>query len=40
MRVASSLLAVLTLWWAPAAVAQDLPKVTVGMSGWTGFAPG
>jgi len=21
------------------AAAQDLPKVTVGMSGWTGFAP-
>ena len=39
MRVASTLLAALTFWWAPAAVAQDLPKVTVGMSGWTGFAP-
>src|SRR4029450_2040247 len=39
MRVASSLLAALALWWAPAAVAQDLTKVTVGMSGWTGFAP-
>ena len=39
MRVASSLLAVLTLWWAPAAVAQDLPKVMVAISGWTGFAP-
>src|SRR5688572_30546923 len=39
MRLASSLLAALTLWWAPAPVAQDLPKVTVGMSGWTGFAP-
>ncbi len=39
MRVVSSLLAALTLGWTPAAVAQDLPKVTVGMSGWTGFAP-
>jgi len=39
MRVASYLLVALTLWWAPAAVAQDLTKVTVGMSGWTGFAP-
>src|SRR5688572_32974588 len=39
MRVASYLLAALTFWWAPAAVAQDLPKVTIGMSGWTGFAP-
>jgi NitT/TauT family transport system substrate-binding protein len=39
MRVACSLLAALALWWTPAAVAQDLTKVTVGMSGWTGFAP-
>ena len=30
MRAASSLFAALTLWWAPAAIAQDLPKVTVG----------
>jgi NitT/TauT family transport system substrate-binding protein len=39
MRVASSLLAALTFWWAPADVAHDLPMVTVGMSGWTCFAP-
>ena len=39
MRVACSLLAVLTLWSVPATLAQDLPKVTVAMSGWTGFAP-
>ena len=35
----ASLLAALTLSCVSPAVAQDLPKVTVGMSGWTGFAP-
>ena len=38
MRVVSSLLAALTLSWAPPAAAQDTP-VAIGLSGWTGFAP-
>jgi NitT/TauT family transport system substrate-binding protein len=33
------LLAVLMAAIAAPAVAQDLPKVSIGMSGWTGFAP-
>ena len=39
MRVVRALLTALTLCCVPVADAQDLPKVTVGMSGWTGFAP-
>jgi NitT/TauT family transport system substrate-binding protein len=41
MRAARSLVAALgsLAFAAGAAFAQDLPKVTVGMSGWTGFAP-
>jgi NitT/TauT family transport system substrate-binding protein len=40
MRVAKLLVAVsLFAGWIGAAAAQDLPKVTIGMSGWTGFAP-
>src|SRR5262245_45091592 len=40
MRVAPCLaVALLSLVVAPAVPAQDLPKVAVGMSGWTGFAP-
>ena len=37
--IASIVASVLTCALAAAASAQDLPKVTVGMSGWTGFAP-
>src|SRR5262245_32450822 len=36
-RLVAVLAAVLAL--GPGAQAQDLPKVTIGMSGWTGFAP-
>ncbi len=40
MRVVTSLIAALLAFSAIAvAPAQDLPKVTVAMSGWTGFAP-
>lgn len=40
MRSATCLVAgVLALTLAGAAAAQDLPKVTIAMSGWTGFAP-
>src|SRR5712692_3475460 len=40
MRAATSLVAALLAFSAIAvAPAQDLPKVTVAMSGWTGFAP-
>ena len=34
----SCIAASLALFLAPA-LAQDLPKVSIGMSGWTGFAP-
>src|SRR5262245_36086774 len=37
--VAVSLAALLALAGVAPAPAQNLPKVTVGMSGWTGFAP-
>src|SRR5262245_66550422 len=36
-RLVAALAAVVAL--GPGAQAQDLPKVTIGMSGWTGFAP-
>src|SRR5262245_34155485 len=39
MRVARVLIAGVALCSVAPAGAQDLPKVTVGMSGWTGFAP-
>src|ERR1700752_2699696 len=40
MRVLAALVALVALAAAMTpAVGQDLPKVTVGMSGWTGFAP-
>ena len=39
MRVACSLLAVLTLWSVPATLAQDLPKITLGMSGGPASRP-
>ena len=40
MRHVTALVAgVLALAFAGSAPAQDLPKVTVAMSGWTGFAP-
>jgi NitT/TauT family transport system substrate-binding protein len=40
MRYVAALVAgVLALAFAESAPAQDLPKVTVAMSGWTGFAP-
>jgi NitT/TauT family transport system substrate-binding protein len=40
MRIAAvSLVALLALASVTPAPAQDLPKVTVAMSGWTGFAP-
>ena len=38
MRIACLVVAVLVVLAVPA-TAQDLPKVTVAMSGWTGFAP-
>ena len=39
-RIAANLLAgLLTLSMAAVAAGQDAPRVTVGMSGWTGFAP-
>lgn len=37
-RLAASLIA-LAMLGAGGAYSQDLPKVTIGMSGWTGFAP-
>src|SRR5258706_9353681 len=37
--VAVTLAALLALAAVAPALAQDLPKVTVAMSGWTGFAP-
>jgi len=39
MRIAAVLLAAVLVALAVSAPAQDLPKVTVAMSGWTGFAP-
>jgi NitT/TauT family transport system substrate-binding protein len=39
MRIAAVLLAAVLVTLAVPAPAQDLPKVTVAMSGWTGFAP-
>src|SRR5438132_2478611 len=39
MRIACLVVAVLVVLAAVPAPAQDLPKVTVAMSGWTGFAP-
>src|SRR5262249_60625779 len=40
MRALTSLVSgVLALILAVAVPAQDLPKVTIAMSGWTGFAP-
>src|SRR3989475_12089308 len=39
MRIACLVVAVLVVLAAVPVPAQDLPKVTVAMSGWTGFAP-
>ena len=39
MRIACHVVAVLVVLAAVPVPAQDLPKVTVAMSGWTGFAP-
>ena len=39
MRIACLVVAVLVVLVAVPVTAQDLPKVTVAMSGWTGFAP-
>ena len=39
MKAMKKLLAMMLVAIAAPALAQDLPKVSIGMSGWTGFAP-
>jgi len=39
MNITKKLLAVSMAALAAPALAQDLPKVSIGISGWTGFAP-
>ena len=39
MKYAAALLAAVLVLWLHSARAQELPKVAIGISGWTGFAP-